>query len=323
MAWVKLDDAFFRNPKVLAAGRDARDLYLAGLCFAGAQLTDGLIRTSAIRMLAAEADIDNGQAAALRLIDVGLWISTDDGYQIKDYLDYNPTAEQVKARRAQTAERVEKWRFEHRNAVGNAVTNAVGNEHVTTAPVPLPHPLVDTETPAVPHGTDAGARDVPAREGPAKPPKYTPSFEAFWRSYPRPNGRAWDKPATYAAWRKLRPDGEMADAICAGVAAWRLGRDWQREFVKAPAKFLDGRLWEEPPDPWNAAVDLARASPARKAGTQDILAEAFGRNGSHDSSDLGNDDQSPLYDVALSGKDRAGRAGADGGILVSSPRPDG
>ena len=33
MPWVKLDDHFFRHPKVIAAGRDARDLFLAGLCY--------------------------------------------------------------------------------------------------------------------------------------------------------------------------------------------------------------------------------------------------------------------------------------------------
>ena len=41
MPWVKLDDQFFSHPKVLRAGRDARDLYLASLTFCARNKTDG------------------------------------------------------------------------------------------------------------------------------------------------------------------------------------------------------------------------------------------------------------------------------------------
>ena len=40
MSWVKIDDQFFMHPKVIAAGRDARDLYLAALTYTAGQLTD-------------------------------------------------------------------------------------------------------------------------------------------------------------------------------------------------------------------------------------------------------------------------------------------
>jgi hypothetical protein len=50
MPWVKLDDRFFTNPKVIGAGRDARDLYLAGLCYCAAELTDGFVPANAKRV---------------------------------------------------------------------------------------------------------------------------------------------------------------------------------------------------------------------------------------------------------------------------------
>jgi hypothetical protein len=183
----------------------------------------------------------------------------------------------------------------------SASTGLTPEEHSASTFLLLDPGLLELDPGTVPHGTDAPARDTPAREEPAKPPKYTPAFETFWRSYPRPNGRAWDKPATYAAWRRLRPDGEMADAICAGVAAWRLGRDWQREFIKAPAKFLDGRLWEEPPEPWDMVADLARASPNGvhgKPSKMDNVRAGFALGGKDDGSIAPTGHGAPVRTVA-------------------------
>jgi len=99
-----LDDQFMRNPKVVAAGRDARDLYIAGLCYSASSLTDGRIPTNALRMLGADADIDNPRAAADALIAQELWELTDDAFLIHDYLEYNPTKETVIATREARAE---------------------------------------------------------------------------------------------------------------------------------------------------------------------------------------------------------------------------
>lgn len=85
MSWVKVDDQFFRHPKVLAAGRDARDLYLVGLCYCAQGLTDGFIPSQALRVLAAEAEIDTGPASAARLVETGLWEPTEGGYTVHDY----------------------------------------------------------------------------------------------------------------------------------------------------------------------------------------------------------------------------------------------
>jgi hypothetical protein len=95
MAWVKVDDQFFRHPKVMAAGRDARDLYLVGLCYCAQSLTDGFVPSQAVRVLAAEAEIDTGPASAARLVEVGLWEPTEAGYRVHDYLEYQPSKDQV------------------------------------------------------------------------------------------------------------------------------------------------------------------------------------------------------------------------------------
>jgi hypothetical protein len=146
LAWVKIDDGFLRHPKIVAAGRDARDLYVAGLCYAGAQLTDGFIPTGVLRQLGADADIGDPTTAATRLVATGLWHAVDGGWRVHDYLDYQPSAKQVKAQRAASAARVAKWRAAHdtapepnpdsANTISNTITNGVSN----ASPLPSPSP---------------------------------------------------------------------------------------------------------------------------------------------------------------------------------------
>jgi hypothetical protein len=131
MPWVKVDDAFADHPKVVQAGPLAAWLYVAGLCYCGRLLTDGFIPRGQVRKL---ADVPGALKLAARLVEVGLWEEYPDGYRVHDYLDYNPSREQVAADRAATRERVAKWRSKPRNASGNGVTNGVGNGVSTDAP---------------------------------------------------------------------------------------------------------------------------------------------------------------------------------------------
>lgn len=79
MAHVALEPRFFGRPVILRAGRDARDMYLAGLCYVADQLTGGFIPSGMVRRL---ADMDGAQACADRLVDLGLWERCEGGYQV-------------------------------------------------------------------------------------------------------------------------------------------------------------------------------------------------------------------------------------------------
>ncbi len=103
MTWVKLDDQFADHPKVLMAGPLASWLYVCGLTYCSRLLTDGFIPTAQVRRL---ADVDNAQELANKLVEVGLWDIVDNGFQIHDYLQYNPTAESIKSR--QESDRIRK-----------------------------------------------------------------------------------------------------------------------------------------------------------------------------------------------------------------------
>lgn len=98
--WIKLDDQFFSHPKVIEAGRDGRDLYLAALCYCGMHLTDGRVPRSALALLAGQAGVRKIEAAVSSLLTVGLWEEAGDGnYRVHDYLDHQPSKERVLATR--------------------------------------------------------------------------------------------------------------------------------------------------------------------------------------------------------------------------------
>lgn len=98
MSWVRLDDQFFGNPKARRVGKDGRELFIASLCYAAAQLTDGEIPRDVLDVLAAQAQV-KATPTARRLVEVGLWHDKGDHYEIHGFHEYNESAAQVRQRR--------------------------------------------------------------------------------------------------------------------------------------------------------------------------------------------------------------------------------
>ena len=94
MAWIKLDDGFFLHPKAIAAGRDARDVYLAALCWSNQQMTDGIIPAHTLPLIAALAGVADYDAAASRLVEVQLWHNHVDGWEVHGFLERQQAREQ-------------------------------------------------------------------------------------------------------------------------------------------------------------------------------------------------------------------------------------
>ena len=140
MPWFKVDDGFCFHPKALAAGNAALGLWVRAGSWCGANLTGGALPRHMIGTLGAQ------KRDAVRLISVGLWCETDDGYQFNDWDVYQPTKEQVEADRKASRERQARYRESKRNAVSNAVTEPVSNAVSNAAPT-RPDPTV------VPNGT--------------------------------------------------------------------------------------------------------------------------------------------------------------------------
>jgi hypothetical protein len=95
VTWIKLDDGYAEHEKLLEAGPHALALDIRGMCYCARRLTDGLVPSGAIPALM--VDLDPGALEAL--LRVGRWEEAKGGYQIHDYLVYNPSKAEVLAER--------------------------------------------------------------------------------------------------------------------------------------------------------------------------------------------------------------------------------
>lgn len=68
------------NDRTHRAGREGLALYIAGLCYAARAWSGGYIPNSAIPALLTQSGV--GPRAIAIIVNVGLWESSDDGYEI-------------------------------------------------------------------------------------------------------------------------------------------------------------------------------------------------------------------------------------------------
>ena len=105
--WVRLDVAYFSNPKVLRASREAVLLHLASVCYLGAhELDSGILPASSIPILAAEIRVRYWRGCVEELTKVGLWHAGDGGdYVVHDYDRMNGALSEAAASRRRQARR--------------------------------------------------------------------------------------------------------------------------------------------------------------------------------------------------------------------------
>ena len=95
MAYSNTDYAFWDNPKIIAAGKDAALLYLAGNGYCNQFLTDGFLDDAIVENVAFRAFQRRPKKAIDALVANKLWIRVEGGYQVHDYLKHNKSKAQV------------------------------------------------------------------------------------------------------------------------------------------------------------------------------------------------------------------------------------
>ena len=209
MTWVKLDDGFYDHPKVIAAGDEAIGLYCRALTYCGRYLTDGRLPAQVASRLGSRKSIK-------RLLNVGLWVEVEDGYEVPGFLDYNPSRELVAGKRTKTAERVRRWRER------NAVTNGDGNGGSNPAPDPTrPGAELPGSSPSPP-GRARESGDADEGEGsPALADQVFSILDSGVASLSEnDHGRPWPGPSPSAirdALARYGPDGAVALAVAREV----------------------------------------------------------------------------------------------------------
>lgn len=160
MVWVKIDDQIAHHPKFIKAGPVAAWLWVCGNAYCNKYLTDGFIDAEHLH---AVSRVTNSKKWAERLVDVGLWDRVEGGFQVHDFHDFNPSAEEVRSRRTKDRLRKESARSPNGHHAESA-------ERPSLAPAPARAPVP--------------SRPVPLKEKEQAPPKSAaqptgPAFERY------------------------------------------------------------------------------------------------------------------------------------------------
>jgi hypothetical protein len=141
MTWLRLEDTFPEHPKIVGLSDRSFRLLVTILAYAARNSSDGLVpRRFILGWLSVHSPRGHRHEPTRELHRAGLVEIRDNGdLLIHDFLDYNPSKQDVQARRQATAERVQKWREARRNGVTPSVTATTGNA-VSNAPPGPSHP---------------------------------------------------------------------------------------------------------------------------------------------------------------------------------------
>lgn len=127
MTWLKLDTMTPSHDDLVDLDAAVKWFYIAALCYSAQHLTDGHLRRTRIGLI--DPVYPDPHAAIAVLEHAGLVEPTADGWQIRNYLQHQRSAEQVRAQREAAKERAQRVREVRANVRANtdrthAVTNS-------------------------------------------------------------------------------------------------------------------------------------------------------------------------------------------------------
>lgn len=138
MTWVRIDDAMPDSLKISPLSDAAFRAYVTSICYSARNLTDGFIPSKKAREF-------SGKPRVVQELVPALWEPSEGGFTVHDYLDFNPTREQVLAERSEKhAQKVaagskgaaKRWQKDS-SAIAEPLANAWQND----SPVPVPDPV--------------------------------------------------------------------------------------------------------------------------------------------------------------------------------------
>ena len=136
MVWARLEDTFTEHPKVVGLSDRAFRLHVTAIVYASRLKTDGLVPASMPRSWGfAKKHSDE-------LVAERLWEVTPKGFQVHDFLEYNPSKVEIEEKSARLASvrsnagkagAAKRWQTD-----GKADGNGHGKSHGNTGMAPSP-----------------------------------------------------------------------------------------------------------------------------------------------------------------------------------------
>ena len=246
MAWFRVDDKLWGHPKWLATPARARALWVTAGSWCADQLTDGRVPSHVLPVLGGST------RDAVELVARGLWKPSEDGWEFHDWIDFQPSREQVQSERAAAKERQRRAREKARESRQQSRGESRRDEGVSHGP---PDPTRPDPTRSS-FGTtpSANAEGVAASRGARIPDDFTVTDEMrswakskgfdhldldaiteeffdYWHAVPGAKGVKLDWTGTWRNWirrkaedakvRPIKPDRSTAPDGSYIPEAWR------------------------------------------------------------------------------------------------------
>lgn len=141
MTWVKIDDKLTTHPKWLSLSLEAKSLWFHAAVWCGAHNNDGALPEHAMALIAFSGSVPSRDVAPAvdLLVKAKLWRrvpkAKGGGWEINDWLTYQPSKQQVQDREAKKAQSDEMKRLHawlHKSPIGKRVKGLVVERDGTT-----------------------------------------------------------------------------------------------------------------------------------------------------------------------------------------------
>ena len=255
MAWFKVDDKLHSHKKSARAGAEAMGLWVLAGSWCADQLTDGFIPDYMVQRID-----PNGLELGSRLVRANLWERAtndgDDGFQFRDWAEYQPVKGDVEAKREDAKNRMRAARAARKQASSPERSREQSDERVVNFAERSPNP-------------------DPTRPDPSntRAPRSLGDFDSFWKAYPRKVGKEAARKAYVKALRSAS-HGEVME----GVENLRLavaGKDPQ--YTPHPSTWLNRGGWEDEMTPPEQDDDVPFYWRGPAVGSPEWLAQQEGQ----------------------------------------------
>jgi hypothetical protein len=120
MPWAGLDDLFYDDPRTIEVGNLAAGVYARALSYCCRHLTDGKLPAKVLAGIVGDDD----PTVIDRLVSARFLRRKGDGFELVDFLNWNPTRESVLRRREQKRQAGQKgasrrWRSDGESPIGD------------------------------------------------------------------------------------------------------------------------------------------------------------------------------------------------------------
>lgn len=256
MTYLLMDDGFDDHPKVGVLSDKAFRLHVSVMCRCCRYLTDGLVT----RGLLASVRYGSNAAVIRELVEARLWEEDPEGYRVHDFLDRNPSAADVLAKREAARERMrgarsKKVRANRPPDTEQCSQDVRANISRTSRDVRLTpsHPIPSPDQSPLPPSGEAGDSDhtEPGKLGRDWEPTSEDWITAFQAG---PPSKPWQK-ALVTRFKRYHLDGDS-----------RTPEDWRRSFRMWAAREMQAKR-----DEVRAEVEAAKSASGLESATEDPL----------------------------------------------------